>query len=75
MNCFPSRLFLHNPPPPFPPHLLPVRKVSRTGLLLLSDKDIQSNVLPSRSPPDLTSWLLKLPDPKQHRLPLALERD
>lgn len=39
------------------------------------DKDIQHNILPSRSPPDLTSWLLKLPDQKQHRLPVALERD
>lgn len=56
-------------------HLLPVRNVSRTSLPPLHDKDIKSNVHPSRSPPDLTSWLLRLPDPKQHRLPLTLKQD
>lgn len=51
------------------PHNLPPHpSTPPAGLLLLSDNDIQSKLLPSRSLPDLTS------QPKQHQLSLALQQ-
>lgn len=68
MNCFPFTVISSQFPPSPPP---PCVECNQNWVPPLGDKDIQSNVLPSRSPPDLTSRLLTLPDPKQHRLPLA----
>lgn len=50
MECSLIWLFLHKRPPP--------THISRSSLPHLSDKDTQKNIVPSRSPPDLTSRLL-----------------